>query len=139
MQTKDILILLLPFVSGVVSAYVTYLFTVRTKKNESMLKYKEEKYSNLIVLLKGFVGNTASGELKRKFFDEQYRSWLYSSDSVVVAVNNLIELLISERGKKPEPKRGREIVGNIILEMRKDLMGRTRLTSKNFKYTDVVD
>lgn len=139
MEIKDILILVLPFVLGVVSAWVTYLFTIRTKKNEAMLKYKEEKYSNLIVLLKGFVGNTASGDLKRKFFDEQYRSWLYSSDNVVVAVNNLVELLISERGKKPEPKRGREIVGNIILEMRKDLLGKTKLSSKNFRYTDVID
>ena len=138
MEIKDILILVLPFVSGVIGAWVTYLFTIRTKKNEAMLKYKEEKYSNLIVLLKGFVGNTASGKLKRKFFDEQYRSWLYSSDNVVLAVNHLVELLISERGKQPDPKHGRKIVGDIILEMRKDLLGKTKLSHEDFKYTDVI-
>lgn len=39
-----------------------------------MIKFKEEKYSNLIVALKGFVGSTSSVDLKKKFFQEQYKS-----------------------------------------------------------------
>lgn len=139
MEIKDILLLVLPFVSGVISAWVTYLFTVRTKKHEAMLKFKEEKYSNLVVLLKGFVGNTASADLKKKFFEEQYRSWLYSSDKVIISINKLVELLISERGRQPDPKEGGKTVGNIILEMRKDLLGETKLTHKDFRYTDVIE
>src|SRR3989337_3753794 len=111
MDIKDILLLILPFISGVISAWITYFFTIKTKKNEAVLKFKEEKYSNLIVLLKGFVGRTASADLKKKFFDEQYRSWLYSSDEVVRAINKLTELLILERGEKPEKYKGEKVVG----------------------------
>jgi hypothetical protein len=139
MESKDVLLLVLPFISGIVSAWVTYFFAIRTKKNEAILKFKEEKYSNLLVLLKGFVGNTASADLKKKFFDEQYRSWLYSSDSVVVAINKLVELLIRERGKKPKSNEGGEVVGNIILQMRRDLLGKTKLTGDDFHYTDVIE
>lgn len=139
MESKDVLLLVLPFISGIVSAWLTYFFAIRTKKNEAILKFKEEKYSNLLVLLKGFVGNTASADLKKKFFDEQYRSWLYSSDSVVVAINKLVELLIRERGKKPKPNEGGEVVGNIILQMRRDLLGKTKLTGDDFHYTDVIE
>jgi hypothetical protein len=139
METNDILLLVLPFVSGVVSAWVTYFFTVKTQKNAAILKFKEEKYANLIVLLKGFVGNTASSKLKKEFFDEQYRSWLYSSDEVVTAINKLTGLLMLESGSKPAKYDGDKVVGDIIFYMRKDLLGKTKLTYKDFHYTDVID
>ena len=139
METKDILLIIFPFISGVVSAWITYLFTIKSKKNEAMLKYKEEKYANLLTLLQGFVGRTASGGLKKKFLEEQYRSWLYSSDEVVVSINKMIELLIKEKGNKLSSEKGKEVVGNIVLQIRKDLLGKTKLESKDFTYTDVIE
>ena len=139
MEIKDILLIIFPFISGVVSAWITYFFTLKSKKNEVMLKFKEEKYANLLTLLQGFVGNTTSVELKRKFFEEQYRSWLYSSDEVVVSINKMIELLIRERGKEPNQQEGKEMIGNIVLQIRKDLLGKTKLESKDFRYTDVIE
>ena len=139
MDVKDILLLILPFVSGVVSAWITYFFTIKSKKSEAILKFKEEKYSNLLVLLNGFIGRTASADLKKRFYDEQYKSWLYSSDEVVKAINNLTELLIQERGKKPDKYNGDKIIGDIIFYMRKDLLGKTNLTYKDFHYTDVIE
>jgi hypothetical protein len=139
METKDILLLVLPFVSGVISAWITYFFTVKTQKNAAILKFKEEKYANLIVLLKGFVGNTASAKLKKEFYDEQYKSWLYSSDEVVKSINMLTDFLILERGNQPDKNNGAKVVGEIIINMRKDLLGKTNLTYKDFHYTDVID
>jgi hypothetical protein len=103
-----------------------------------MLKFKEEKYSNLLILLQGFVGSTVSPEKKKKFFEEQYKSWLYSSDGVVIAINKMVELIISEDGREPDKQHGREVVGNIVLEMRKDMLGKTNLSHKDFRYTSVV-
>jgi len=139
MDTKDILLIIFPFVSGVISAWITYLFTMKAKKNENMLKFKEEKYANLLIHLQGFVGKTTSGETKKKFFEEQYKSWLYASDEVVKSINDLVKLLIEERGNKPNPKKGREVVGNIVLQMRKDLLGKTDLENNDFRYTDVIE
>ena len=139
MDVKTILLVLIPILTAILSSYLTYHFTTKSKKNEAILKYKEDKYSNLVILLQGFVGITISGVTKRKFFEEQYRSWLYCSDGVVKAINTMIELVISERGKNPDPEKGRKAVGNIVLEMRRDLLGKTQLTYKDFRYTDVVD
>ena len=139
METKDILLIIFPFISGVISAWITYLFTIRVKKSENMIKFKEEKYANLLIHLQGFVGKTISGNTKKKFFEEQYKSWLYASDDVVQSINDLVKLLIEERGNMPNPQKGRKVVGNIVLQMRKDLLGKTELKENDFRYTDVIE
>jgi hypothetical protein len=139
MATKDILLIILPFISGVISAWVTYLFSNKARKTENITKFKEEKYANLLIHLQGFIGTTTSGDLKRKFFAEQYKSWLFASDEVVSSINGLVKLLIDNSGKAPDPEKGREIIGNIALQMRKDLLGKTNLKNNDFRYTDVLD
>ncbi|EKE06955.1 MAG: hypothetical protein ACD_18C00229G0007 [uncultured bacterium] len=137
MDTRTILLIIFPVVSGIISSWITYLFTIKVKKNENIIRFKEEKYGNLLIYLQGFVGNTASGEIKKKFFEEQYKSWLYASDKVIKSMNELINLLIEQKGQKPDEKKGHAIIGNIILEMRKDLLGKTNLKNNDFRYTDV--
>ena len=48
-------------------------------------------------------------------------------------------MLIEEQGQAPDPEKGRKVIGNIILEMRKDLFGKTDLNFEDFRYTDVID
>jgi hypothetical protein len=139
MNTTAILLVLIPIATAAISSYLTYFFAIKSKKSEAILKFKEEKYSNLLILLQGFVGKTTSGETKRKFFEEQYKSWLYCSDSVVKAINKMVQLVIDSRGKEPDTEKGKKAVGNIVLEMRKDLLGKTELTTNDFKYTDVIE
>ena len=107
MNTKDLLTLVLPFISGIgiISAVVTYFLTLSAKKNENILKFKEEKYANLLIHLQGFVGGTTSSELKKKFFEEQYKSWLYASDDVTISINEMVKFLISENSKSPNPQK----------------------------------
>ena len=139
MDIITVLLVLIPIIAAIISSYLTYYFAIRSRKTEAVLKFKEEKYSNLLILLQGFVGRTTSGETKRKFFEEQYKSWLYCSDGVVKAINSMVQLVIESKGEDPDIDRGREAVGNIILEIRKDLLGKTKLTYEDFQYTDVVD
>lgn len=139
MEIKDVLLVVLPLLTAVVGSYLTYFFTSKSKKDEAITKFKEEKYANLIIALQGFVGNTVSTETKKEFFEEQYKSWLYSSDEVVLSVNKLVNLLIAEQGKAPNPEIGGKVVGNIILSMRKDLLGKTDLKYSDFRYTNVID
>ncbi len=100
------------------SSYLTYYFTIKSKKDESVLKFKEEKYSNLLIFLQGFVGRTISGETKIKFFEEQYKSWLYSSDGVVNAINQLIRLLVDAnvKGKNVDQEEGKKISEILFLK-----------------------
>jgi len=129
---------ILPILTAIAGSYLTYFFASRSKREESILKYKEEKYANLLVLLQSFVGSTATSETKRKFFEEQYRSWIYSSDEVIEAINEMVRLVIDSKGKDPNPELGRKAVGNIVLAMRKDLNGKTKLRFSDFVYTDVI-
>jgi len=139
MDIKTTLLILIPIITAVLSSYLTYYFAIKSKKSEAILKFKEEKYSNLLILLQGFVGNTTSGETKKKFFEEQYKSWLYSSDGVIKAINEMVQLVINSKGKEPEPEKGKKAIGNIVFEMRKDLSGKTNLTPEDFRYTDVIE
>jgi hypothetical protein len=127
----------LALTSAFIGGFVSYYFTSKSKKLEAIIKFREEKYSNLLILLQGFIGNTVSYETKKKFFDEQYKSWVYCSDEVILSINKLVQLAIDSNGKDPNPEEGRKAVGNIVLAMRKDLLGKTNLTFKDFRYTDV--
>lgn len=103
-----------------------------------MLRFKEEKYANLLLHLQWFVGKTTSGELKRKFFEEQYKSWLYASDDVVTSINTFRDFIINENWKYPNPKKWREVTWDIVLKMRQDLLWKTNLKNIDFRYTDVL-
>ncbi|MCK4359484.1 MAG: hypothetical protein KAW92_12245 [Candidatus Cloacimonetes bacterium] len=139
MNIKDVFLFIGPLMAGLIGSYLTYYFTIKSKKKESILKFKEEKYTNLLILLQGFIGRTVSAETKKKFFEEQYKSWLYSSDEVVKTINKMVRLVIESRGEKPDQETGRKAVGNIVLAIRKDLLGETKLDFKDFVYTDVIE
>jgi hypothetical protein len=120
-------------------AYLSYRFGIKSKRSESALKHKEEQYSKLLVKLQGFVGQTANTQAKIEFFEELYRSWLYSSDEVIEAIKRMVDLLIENKGRTPEPSIGRKVIGDIVVAMRKDLFGKTKLDHEAFRYTDVID
>ena len=124
---KDWLVALVPLASAAVGALLAFVFTSRARRDESILRFKEEKYAKLLIKLQGFVGVTTSGQLKREFFEEQYQSWLYASDEVVQSVNALVSLVIEAKGSMPDPEAGRRAVGNVVLAMRRDLLGGMRL------------
>jgi hypothetical protein len=127
----------LALTSAIIGGFISYYFTSKSKKLEAILKFREEKYSNLLILLQGFVGNTANNELRKKFFEEQYKSWIYGSDEVVTAINKMVELVIKSQGKEPNAEEGIKAVGNIVLAIRKDLLGKTNLSYNDFRYTNV--
>ena len=137
MNSKDILLIALPIITGLSGSYLTYYLTQRSKRNEAILKFKEEKYANLLILLQGFVGITAKPDTKRSFFTEQYKSWLYSSDDVVKAINDMVnQVLVTQVDKRVADQ---DAIGRIVLAMRKDMLGKTKLSPKDFKYTSVLD
>jgi hypothetical protein len=135
---KEWLIALVPLAGIAIGAWLTYLFTSRSSREDSIVRFKEEKYAQLLIKLQGFVGSTATPQLKREFFEEQYQCWLYASDDVVLALNAMVHLVVANKGAHPDPQAGRQAVGNIVLAMRKDLLHTTKLDYTAFRYTDVL-
>jgi hypothetical protein len=139
MSIENIMPFWLPILTALVSSYLTYYFTSRSKKEEAIVRFKEEKYAKLLIKMQGFVGNTTSSKAKKEFFEEQYQSWLYCSDDVVTSINRMVKLVIDSHGSEPNQEQGRKAIGDIVLAMRKDLLGKTKLGYKAFQYTDVID
>jgi hypothetical protein len=50
----------------------------------------------------------------------------------------MVALVIESSGSAPNLEKGREVVGNIVVAMRKDLLGCTRLNASDFRYIDVL-
>jgi len=136
---KEWLIAFVPLLSAAIGASLAYFFSSAQRRDESIVRFKEEKYSRLLVRLQGFVGTTTSGQLKKEFFEEQYQSWLYASDEVVEALNAMVRLVIESGGSVPDPEAGRKAVGNIVLAMRRDLLRKTELEYTAFQYIDVIE
>lgn len=130
---------LVPIASAAIGAFLVYFFTSRAKREESIVRFKEEKYAKLLIKLQGFVGATTSAQLKREFFEEQYQSWLYASDDVVKSINSLLQLVKEGRGSAPDPEAGRKAIGDVVLAMRRDLLRKTKLGYTAFQYTDVYE
>ena len=123
--------------TALITSILTYNFTNKATKAAAVMKFREEKYAKLLVLLEGFVGNTASAETKRAFFKEQHESWLYCSDEVTKAINHMIGLVAQNKGMVRV--KGEDPVGTIVMAMRKDLLGKTKLSTSDFRYIDVID
>jgi hypothetical protein len=136
---KEWIIALVPLVSAAAGAFLAYKFTSRVKRDETITRFKEEKYAKLLVKLQGFVGSTSSAQLKREFFEEQYQCWLYASDDVIECLNKMVRLIIDNRGAPPDPETGRRVVGEIVLAMRRDLLRKSRLDYASFQYVDVYE
>lgn len=136
---KEWLIAFVPIGSVALGAIMGYFFTSRAKRDESIVRFKEEKYAKLLIKLQGFVGATTSAQLKREFFEEQYQSWLYASDEVIVSLNALVHLVKEGQGAAPDPEAGREAIGNVVLSMRRDLLRKTKFGYASFQYTDVYE
>lgn len=141
MILKDVLLILIPLITGIIGSYLTYYFTQKNKKVENSIKFKEERYKELLVSLQGFVGRTANSESKKKFLNEFYKSWLYCSDEVIESVYGMLALIMNKPTADIEidTALGREAVGKIVLAMRRDLLGKTNKKPIDFLFIDVYE
>lgn len=65
-------------------------------------------------------------------------SLIYCSDEVLTAINELAQLRIASDDKDPNSQDGRKAMGNSVLAIRIDLLGKTSLSYKDFRYTNVL-
>ncbi|MEQ9168889.1 MAG: hypothetical protein RLO12_21705 [Fulvivirga sp.] len=139
MIDKNILLVLLPILAGLLGSYLTYYWTLRSKRIEAIQKFKEEKYSNLILHLQGFTGSNATTEKKLAFFEEQYKSWLYASDDVVLAMKDMIDYLLKTQFDPKYQEEQRDVIAEVIVAIRKDMLKKSKLSKKDFRFTSVMD
>ncbi|MCO4313036.1 MULTISPECIES: hypothetical protein [Pectobacterium] len=126
-------IIIIPILTVVLGGWLTYLLGRLSKRDESARRYKEEQYLKLLLNLPGFLEKTRNPRQVTVFMEESIKAWLYSSDGVVRAINALKEFEVNGR----QHSNPQAIIDNIALEMRKDLIGRTKLKGDSLKVIHV--
>ena len=138
------LTILIAIISAIASSYLTFIFTSKSKKYETLLRLKEERYSKLMVLSKAFYGSGDKDKV-RLFLDEYYKCWLFASDDVIRSAKTVLDVSTKihnqEHGTKPDLSSAEENAGpNLIMAMRKDLLGnmKTKLLPSDFIYLEEI-
>lgn len=137
---KDVLIIVLPI--------LTAFFSINMTKNKDLeLKTTEEKirrYERIISYLKnGFMGSTLSNEDKHlnkmKYYEETYVVWLYASDEVILSINEFAFdfAIYSKTPSIDSEKKVQLTAGKLLLAMRNDTRGKTKLKETDFISTEV--
>ncbi|MCP4049235.1 MAG: hypothetical protein GY730_00820 [bacterium] len=128
---------LIPVFTLLLGAFLTYYFSIKEKKKEMIFKFKEEQYSQLLIKLQAFITHNRQIDEKRaaEFLETRYINWIYASDDVVKSINYFLELIIE---KNESPDNEEKAIGAIVIAMRKDLVGNTKLSYSDFRYINLV-
>ena len=115
--------------------------TERNKKRQEIYQRKEERYARLIQTLGGFYNVTEEGDkLIDSFLTEANLCWLYCSDNVIKKLTEFIRLMAKDEEtefKSIERKRDEsKLIGELILEIRKDLIQNNELEITSLKSGD---
>ncbi len=141
-ETFNVLIVLIPVITlGV--GLLTWCLNERSKRVYEEYKRREERYSKLIISLKGFYVSLSDKELEKKLKTEflvQVRlCWMYCPDEVIHKANSFLFMVEADIGRKYTDKERDKAVGELILAIRKDLISRkplkkTKLRPEDFKH-----
>lgn len=130
---------IIPIITLLLGSIVTFVFSRIQNNTTSKRKFKEDHYCNLLESLQAFVGSTATTEAKQRFFSEYYKSWVYADEKVILAFKALIDSMRVDLANREAPRNGKELLGNIVLAIRKDLGIKDDLTYGAFEYIDVIE
>jgi len=131
---------LVPLMVVVLTAFggiITWSLNQKSNRAYEEYKRKEEKYSALIKSLKGFYVASYSKEMREEFLDQLNQCWLYCSDEVIEKAYNFLETV--HVGSKASEKQQRDLLGELVVAIRVDLISRktlnsTKLTAEDFKH-----
>lgn len=123
-------------IGAVIGSYMTYIATIKVKFAEKKLEYKATKYGELIVNLKILVGSKKplnTDDVNNLILNKQYEIWLFASEEVIVAID---DLLTHARSETYDENQGIKFLAEVVISMRKDIGVKTSISHKYFRYTN---
>ena len=116
-----------------IGGYALQAYLAQKRELEAMnRKGKEEYYSKMLKALHGFYVSSKDKELREKFIEASRISWLYASDDVIESINNFFNLIKIGAEKVLDDEK-KKALGQILVNMRKDLGIKTELKSSDFE------
>ena len=116
--TPDFIKFFLPLAGAVIA----WFLNERRKRVWEEYKSKEQRYTNLILALKGFYRDTENNKLKQAFIDEFYLCWLYCPDDVIKKGYSFFEAVTPGNNRPEEEKQ--LAIGEFVASVRRDLLSR---------------
>ncbi len=123
----------------ILGSVIVWALSERSKRRQEIYKRKEERYAKLIESLKGFYVNNQDKTLKDAFLTQINLSWMYCPDIVIQKAYEFIHMVHTHSDRKYSDDEKEKAVGELILEIRKDLMHnkelkKTLLKPEDFKH-----
>jgi len=116
-----------------IMGYAFQAWLAQKKEHETMRRRgKEKRYIKMLKALHGFYESTNKDDLKQKFIEEYRISWLYASDDVIKSIDNFFDMIkVGAENVSQEEKK--KALGQIVINMRKDLRIETKLRPSDFE------
>ena len=94
---------------------------------------KEERYLGFLDSLTGFYTGSASSETKTEFLRQLRLAWLYCPDKVIRLGNQFLDTVKVKEAKSTDEEK-ETALGNLLLELRRDMFGKTKTSLKAADY-----
>lgn len=117
-----------------VAGFITLFINERNKRNQQEYKRKEERYIELVNALRGFYVESIDQEKREEFLRQVNLSWLYCPDEVIQTAYNFLMMVHTDQEHQDAEKE--KAVGEFILAVRMDLIGRKPVKSTSLKPED---
>jgi len=132
----------LPLLIPIILLIIGFFVEKRKENYNRLMRQQIENFRNILDGSTGFFSNfyEDSSEQKkrqRKFLEEYVKSWISAPDDIVKAINAfLIETKFKGedpyKDEKVQDEKNREKMAEILLIMRKQILGKTDLTKEDF-------
>lgn len=111
-----------------------WYFNERSKRIQQEYERKEESYKELLRTLRGFYVAGHDSQLKSEFLHQLNLCWLYAPDDVIKKSYKFLSLVHSGVTATDEQKE--LAVGELVVEIRKDLISRNIVKKSKLKPED---
>lgn len=121
-------------VAPAILAIATWYSNEKSKRIQHEYERKEERYKELLCNLRGFYSSLNDAKLKTEFINQLNLCWLYAPDEVIKKAYQFLGLV--HTGTKSNDIEKELAVGELVVEIRKDLMARKIVKNSSLKPED---
>ena len=116
----------------VVGGLIMWILNQRAKLDWEKHIRKEERYLGFLDSLTGFYVGSESSKKKTEFIHHWRLAWLYCPDNVIRLGNSFLETVMVKKEKSSDEEKEAALAA-FVLEVRRDLVGKTCLNDADHK------
>ena len=109
-----------------------WLLNEEAKRRDIREKRKRQRYEMILLSLSGFFEGNEDYAKKQTFLNQIQLSWLYCSDDFIRRANLFLDS-VNKSGTTTTPEERQRLLGDLLVQMRKDYRCKTSLKSSDFK------